>query len=569
MTVSSPPMEIGDYFAILRRRKVALLVPFTIIIVVSAALALGLPPVYRSEATILVERQEIPQDLVETTITGFVEERLEGLSKRLLTWDTLSNMADKLDLYPEERGAGSRAEIVKRMKESITVEMVETTASDPDRRKGGVITIAFTVAFEDSQPEVAQKVAAELAMLYMDENKRLRAEQAAEVSRFLELEGKKLREEMVELEKKLAVFKQKNLEQLPDQKDWNIRFFEQTEEKLQSAEERIRLLETQRAGIMSQLAITNPYREITTQEGGKIQSASERLSALTAQYLSALANYSPDHPDLLKMRGEIESLEGQTGTTNKTSHLMEQLTIYRNKLTEARQKYSDEHPDVQKFEQSVAALEKKLRDTTYAYTREGVQTELAPPDNPTYVTLQAQLEGVSTNLKSEEVQRQRLTAKLREYEARLIQTPAVERDYLELTRDYDNARKKYQEIRDKQSEAELAQQLELGSKGQRLTLVQPAFLPTLPERPNRIGIALLGFVLALGGGVSVAAAAEYTDRTVRGSRGVLVAFNAPPLAVIPYIRTPEEQALRRKRVIGVSIGLVIAIIIGVAVAGLF
>ena len=399
---------------------------------------------------------------------------------------------------------------------------------------------------------------------HVEENKKQRAEQAAQVSEFLGKEGRRLRTELKELEEKLAAFKQKNVEQLPDLKNMNLTFYEQTNEKLERTEERIRMLETQRMSLTSQLAITNPYKDLYTDTGKRVQTGAERLSVLTAEYLRASANYSPDHPDLVKLRTEIKSLESQIDNTNKASKFVQALELNRAKLSEARQKYSEDHPDVTSLEQSVAAIEKALRDTTYADARAYKEEAVAAPDNPTYVTLKTQLNTVTANLTAEGEKRQKLSEKQREYEARLTQTPEVERDYLELSRNYDNAKKKYREIIDKQSEAGLAQELELGSQAERFTLVQPAILPSLPDSPNRIGIALLGFVLAFGGGIGAVITKEYGDRSIQGSRGVLLAFNAPPLAVIPYIMTPEELALRRKRIqkaIIISVGVLLLLLV--------
>ena len=66
----------GDYFEILKRRKWSLILPALIILLAAAVVALALPSIYKSTATILIEEQEIPADFVATTVTSFVEQRL-------------------------------------------------------------------------------------------------------------------------------------------------------------------------------------------------------------------------------------------------------------------------------------------------------------------------------------------------------------------------------------------------------------------------------------------------------------------------------------------------------------
>ena len=52
-------LDLADYLAILRRRRWYLILPAIVIFAVAAAVALLLPPTYQSEATILIEQQQI------------------------------------------------------------------------------------------------------------------------------------------------------------------------------------------------------------------------------------------------------------------------------------------------------------------------------------------------------------------------------------------------------------------------------------------------------------------------------------------------------------------------------
>ena len=61
-------LGLTDYIAILRRRRWYLIVPAVVIFAVAVAVAMLMPATYRSEATILIEQQQIPQDLVRSTV---------------------------------------------------------------------------------------------------------------------------------------------------------------------------------------------------------------------------------------------------------------------------------------------------------------------------------------------------------------------------------------------------------------------------------------------------------------------------------------------------------------------
>lgn len=524
-------IKFEDYFAILKRRKFAFGTPFVLILTVAILLAYMLPAVYRSEAMILIERQEIPSDLVETTVTGFVQERIEGISKRLLTRENLWNIAEKYDLYPGYRSEENRFEVVTKLRDNIAIDMVDVMASEPGQVRQGMATIAFTVAFESEDPYQTQAVSNELAALFIEENKRLRSQHTEEVSNFLVAEGERLNKQITELEIKLADFKQAQQSKLPELMKLNLTLYEKTDNEIERTKEEIRALDDRITALQAELAITKPNQDIFNDSGRKVLTGDERLSLLTAEYLRLSTRYTAQHPDLIKLRREIESLSGESNVSGVTA-LIEKLTVLKDQLSKAKQQYSADHPDVLSLQKAVAGVERGLQ--TASVTSQSSRISSAP-DNPRYVSLRTQLDAAVGNLKSEKAKLAQLNEKLQEYETRLFQTPAVERDYKLLTRDYDNATKKYNEIKDKQGEARLAMDLESSSKGQRFTIVQPAYLPNSPERPNRLGIALLGFLLACAGGVGLVTIKEYMDRTIYSSRDLMTVFRAPPLVTVPYI----------------------------------
>lgn len=532
-TEQQPAMRISDYLSVMRRRKWQLLIPFIAILGVSVALAYTLPPVYRSEATILIERQEVPDELVTTTVTGFVQEHIESLKQLILTPDNLWKLAEDFNLYPEDRSPENRSEIVTAVKDSILVTMIDVEATDPESTKQSVVTVAFTVSFGAKTAELAREVTTELTSLFMERNRQARRLQTVDVTEFLAQEAERLSQEMAAYEADLAAFKQENVNQLPELNEMNMKLYEQTELDLARVEDEIQAMESQTLTLQSQLAITEPYKEIITPEGDRLLSDHERLTVLTTQYLQATTKYSNQHPDVIRLRREIEALEGNRGTGSATAVLAE-LTAARGALSEARQTYSEAHPDVQRLQSEVSGLEQALRSKSFERTP---GSEVAPvkPDNPAYVSIKIQLDTIEANLTAARSEQAQLAQRLVQYERRLAQTPVIESEYQSLARGYQNASARFQEVKDKQLQAKLAEKLESGGSGQQFTLVQPAFLPSAPESPNRLGLALLGVFFAFSGGLGSVSLAEYMDRTIHGSKGLISVAHAPPLAVIPII----------------------------------
>ena len=96
------------------------------------------------------------------------------------------------------------------------------------------------------------------------------------------------------------------------------------------------------------------------------------------------------------------------------------------------------------------------------------------------------------------------------------QTPGVAQSLDVLIRDRDSAQRKFDEIRNKKMNAQIAKNLESENKSERFNLLEPPILPEKPFKPNRVKIIVLGFFLALGSSGGMLMALITFDRRVRG-----------------------------------------------------
>jgi succinoglycan biosynthesis transport protein ExoP len=517
--------HLSDYLAILRRRKKQVLRTAGAIFALSVVLAFAIPPVYRSEATILVEQQEVPRDMVASTVTGYMTQRLQVIQQHVLTNTNLLEIARKVKLYPQsEQSEIEDAKIVARMRGGITVQTVDAHVTDPRSGASQMATVQFTVSYDDRRPEIAQAVASELAQLFLNENVLMRTRHAEATSGFLGGEEERLRTHLADLGAKLAAYKERNTGRLPELMNMNMSLLERSQKEVDDTERQITNLEERKLELQGQLAQVEPFAGDSP--GGRLRQAE-------TEYLTALAKYSPDHPDVVRARHEVEALKKAAGVVDVRSALESEYKKVSAELAAARQKYSDDYPDVIRLSKSLASLEEKLKETPAS----GQLGFTLKPDNPAYIALQTQLDTVNLNLKAAKQAQARANQKATEYEQRVVQTPKVEEEGLALQREYDSASKKYGEIKAGLLGAQVAVDLEKDQRGGRFALLQPPQLPDSPQRPNRKAFVLLGLVLGFGGGIGYASYLEYMDRTIRGSRTILAVLHGAPLAVIPYINT--------------------------------
>jgi polysaccharide chain length determinant protein (PEP-CTERM system associated) len=499
-------LQLEDVVNIIKRRWLRLVLPALGVFILTLLVLLLWKPVYRSTSTILIEEQEISRDYVMATVTSYAEQRLQTINQRIMSSARLLEIINRFNLYADKRSRLTTEEIIDGMrKKDIKFETI--TADVVDRRTGRPTpaTIAFSVSYEGQNPAVVQQVANVLASLYLEENMKVVEQQAAGTTKFLEDEMKSVQANLAGLERRIALYKEKNPHALPELLQYNLQTLDWTDRNMEQLNDQLRTLKEKESSLQSQLASIAPEAK------------------------------------------------------NQDRDLLKEL---RARLTMLRSKYSDEYPDVQKTRREIAEVEKRLSEEGSG--RETVSP--GQPDNPAYITLAAQLASTRSEIGSVTRMIGEAGKKRDDYRGRLEMTPRVEEGYKQLMVERDSTRVKYDDLMRKYMEARVAQGLEKGNIGERFTLIDPARLPEKPVRPNRVVILLIGLFFGIGAGVGTVTLHEVTDRSARRAEDLTMAFPFPVLAEVPEIVTLED-ALRRtnraKIIFGAAALLVVVMVISI------
>jgi uncharacterized protein involved in exopolysaccharide biosynthesis len=158
--------------------------------------------------------------------------------------------------------------------------------------------------------------------------------------------------------------------------------------------------------------------------------------------------------------------------------------------------------------------------------------------------LRAQINAVDSQLASLMAQNAELRAKLSNLEKNVTATPQVEREYANLTRDLTISREKYEQLLNRQMDAEVNEAAIVGGRADEFRLIQSPMLPAAPSKPARMAILLIGLVAAVVLGLTVTVGAEALDPKVRGARDIRDLLQVSPLVAIPAIR--NSRARRRR-----------------------
>lgn len=518
-----------------------------VVFVIAVATALLWPAEYRSTATILVEEQEIPQDLVRSTVTSYADQRIQAIGQQVMTRANLLQIVDKYGLYEKQRRRQTNEEILERLRKDVKIDVLSA-----DVAGGRKTTIAFTLAYSGESPVQTQKVTNELVTLYLKENLKIRQQKAEETASFLAGEAQRLEERIGEIEGRLAAFKRRNMGQLPELAQLNMQLREKAETEVADLDRNVRLMEQRRFFIESQLAQTDPLTDSPESGGERVQSPAERLRALRSTYAGLRGVYSESHPDMTRMRQQIQSLEEEVaatggaasakraGAASSVEDRAKVVARLETDLATLRERYSPDHPDIVNLVRRIDALKA-------ARAPEDDENDGSPGGNPLYASLQTQIKVLDSEMASARNRRKEVEKRIEQYEARLVQTPQVEQEYFDLARERENNVLRYREMKQKQMEAQVAQELEKERKGERFSLIDPPQLPEKPRSPNRPAILLAGVLAAFAAGFGAGGVREMLDRSIKSPKHLYRAFAAPILTVVPHIETLAERRQRRRR----------------------
>lgn len=530
--------DFREYIQFVIRRKKQIFWPMFLLLLLGAVITFSLPATYRSRATILIEEQEVPSDLVRSTVTSYADQRIQTIKHQVMSRSNLLRIVNQYHLYPRMRERKTTEEVLKRLVDDIDLEVINAEVVDRRTGQSTQAMIAFTLSYEGESPTLAQKVANELTSLFLEENLRTRERNAHQTTGFLQQEAKHLAERIGDLEQKIAEMKERADGALPEMIQLNIQLMNQVDRDLMDADRGAQSLEERKIYLEGQLATLKPNTPIITAGGERILDPEERLKALRAQFVSSSGYFSPEHPDMIKMKGEIEALERSNQVENDAAVFIKKLTEERGHLATLLKRYSEEHPNVIRSRKIIASLEEDLGRTR---PEKAIPVK---PENPAYILIQSQLESTLNDLRAVKTRRERLRQRADEMTARLERTPKIEQEYLDLTRDRDNSVQKYHEIRSKLLEAQVSEGLEAQRKGERFSLIDPPAIPEKPTKPNRPALFLMTAVFAVAGGVGYGAAVESLDHAVHSVRVLNQITKVPPLVVMPYL--PNEADARRR-----------------------
>src|SRR5438093_6800084 len=151
---------LNGLLAIWSRRKWLAILAFAAPFSAAVSLIAFLPNVYRSTATVLVQRQQVPENFVQSTVTSTLETRLQTISQEILSRSRLESLINRFGLYSDMRKRAPFEDVIVRMRDDIKLEL---KGVDVRGQRQATATVAFTISYQGGDPGTVSLVTNTLA----------------------------------------------------------------------------------------------------------------------------------------------------------------------------------------------------------------------------------------------------------------------------------------------------------------------------------------------------------------------------------------------------------------------
>lgn len=476
-----------DYLAILKRRRWLLFGPALLLPFIALGITFLVPPQYISQTLVLVEQQQIPDDYVKPIVSQDWNARLASMKEQILSRSLLEPIINRFGLYAEKQVP--LEERVDLTRKAISIKPIHSEA-------GTNGLPGFFISFTARTPRLAQQVCGEISSLFVRENLHAREKTAEGTTNFLEAQLAEAKKNLDDQDEKLAIFQRKYLGKLPDQEQPNLNMLTSLDTQLQAVTQELARMNQDRSYEEAMLAQQTRDPTPPTQNAPPQADRQAELQKMIATEAALESQYTPDHPDVIALRHNIE---------------------------ESRQSIA----------QSPAPAPPS--------------SPIAPRIEPVQVQqLRAQLRALDQGILDKKQEQAHIEEQIHIYQDRIQSSPMVQEEFKQVTRDYQTAQKFYDDLLTKKNHSVMAVDLERRQQGEQFHVMDAPNLPEQPSFPKRWLFMAGGLAAGLFFGFIITAFIEYRDTALRTERDVYAFTKLPTLGIISLLAVDQSRTSSQK-----------------------
>jgi polysaccharide chain length determinant protein (PEP-CTERM system associated) len=447
---------------------------------------------YTSITTVLVEQPSVSADYVPPVMNDDLNQHLASMKSQVLSSSRLQPVIEKFNLFADERSTVPMDALEDRLRKAVDVTLMMPMNGASVRQPPG---FQVSVTFED--PQIAQKICAEVTSMFMKQNAEIKLGVAKETTQFLGDQVEQAKAKLDEQDAKLAQFKQKNLGVLPEEVERNLSMITTLNTQLETNNQAIARAQQDKTITESLLAQAEQNWELSKSGKANPETQEQQLAALQEQYNALLLRYTPEHPDVVKLKTQLEDLKKRIADDPGTKGVMT--------------------PTQAKLHEPPQLLQLRTRIKQDDFT--------------------------TTDLTARQGQIQQQISVL---QARVQMSPMIEEQLKELMRSYQTAQEFYNDLLKRRANSSMATELENQQQSGNFRVLDPPSLPTEPSFP-KVPMFLGGGVaagLALALGILYLLAAM--DHAMYNERDVEIGLKLPVLTMVPSLGQPHPKSARTR-----------------------
>ena len=445
-----------------------------------------LPKRYTSQTMVLVAQPAVGPDYVKPVVTEDLNHRLASMKEQILSRTRLQPIIEKFGLYAGVRGQVHIEDLVERLRTAVEIKPLEPTPGTQSRQLPG-----FYVDVTFDSPQIAQQICTEITSMFLEQNARERKQQANETTSFLSKQLEEAKKNLDDQDAKFAQFKRQYLGSLPEEEQSNLNIL---------------------TGMNAQL-------EANTQ-------------ALSRAHQDKAFNES------LVGQQEANWKASQTGQNPETAE--QQMGALQDQLTSLQARYTSEHPDVIKLKSQIEELKKRMAGAAKNNASASGSTQASAAEPPQIQQLRAKLRQDDMNIADLTKRQSQIQDEIRQLQSRVQASPMVEQQLKELTRNYQTAQDFYNDLLKKRQNAGVAGDLESQQESEQFRVLDPPSLPDRPSFPKKAYFAGGGLGGGLALGLAILCLIAMGDKSMHTERDVELALKLPVLALVPVLEALSQ-----------------------------
>jgi uncharacterized protein involved in exopolysaccharide biosynthesis len=427
--------------------------------------------------------------MVQSTVTDDMSARLRALREAVISRPYMVRLIE--EIYGE---TDDPMELERRIR-SVS-SRVEVTLMRIDPRRGGGM---FRLSARDNESQRAADIVNTLARLYIDQNVRFRTDQAEDNAATMGELAEEVEAQLRIQEDAIARFKERHLYDTSEHFHANLQQLSTSREELES-------------------------------NGRSLILVQDRLQGLLAQEQQARMFAAAVAPDMV-----------QTANPASTRYVM-----LRSELAALRAKYHEDHPDVRRKQ---AELDDFLAENSGALGADPAEGSVGTDGEPVASPYASQIQASRREIERLKEEEARIQRDIETYKRRIENTPRVDQELTELTKDYGVSQEKYRGYLAKVEDARAAVRIEEAQQGERFEVIAEATAPMFPIRPVPTMVYGIGVMGCLALFVGPIVLRWLLIPTVASEAGLRSLTEVPVLTTVNEMATPEVRRIRRNRVL--------------------